>query len=60
MIEYKKAGYLMGAGSPENQNGDTVEVDGIFQGHAYLILNVRDLDGNKLVKLRNPHGNNGK
>ena len=31
----------MGAGSPENAKGDTVEVDGIVQGHAYLILDVR-------------------
>lgn len=57
MIEFKKAGYLMGAGSPENAQGDAVDIDGIVQGHAYLILDVRDLDGNKLIKVRNPHGN---
>lgn len=47
----------MGAGSPPNAKGDAVQVDGIFQGHAYLIMDVRNLDGNKLIKLRNPHGN---
>lgn len=50
----------MGAGSPPNAKGDAVEIDGIYQGHAYLILDVRNLDGNKLIKLRNPHGNESK
>lgn len=50
----------MGAGSPENPQGDTVDVDGIVQGHAYLVIDVRDLDGNKLIKLRNPHGDGGR
>lgn len=60
LASFKKAGYLMGAGSPENAQGDAVDVDGIVQGHAYLIMDVRDLDGNKLVKLRNPHGSGGR
>lgn len=60
MLEFKKAGYLMGAGSPPNAQGDSVEIDGIYQGHAYLVIDVRDLDGNKLIKLRNPHGNDSK
>ncbi len=50
----------MGAGSPENAKGDAVDVDGIVQGHAYIVMEVRDLDGNKLVKLRNPHGSGGR
>lgn len=50
----------MGAGSPPNPRGDSALIDGIFQGHAYLVLDARDLDGNKLVKLRNPHGNRSK
>ncbi len=50
----------MGAGSPENAQGDAVDVDGIVQGHAYIIMDVRDLDGNKIVKLRNPHGSGGR
>ena len=60
MVQFKKCGYLMGAGSPENAKGDTVDVEGIVQGHAYLIIDVRDLDGNKLIKLRNPHGIGGR
>jgi len=53
-------GYLLGAGTPPHAQGDRAIVNGIFQGHAYLVLSVRNLDGNKLIKLRNPHGNNSK
>jgi len=60
MLKYQQAGYLMGAGTPPNAKGDSAIIDGIFQGHAYLILSVRNLDGNKLIKLRNPHGNDSK
>lgn len=60
MLDFKKAGYLMGAGSPPNAQGDAVDIDGIYQGHAYLVLDVRNLDGNKIIKLRNPHGNDSK
>ena len=60
MVSFQNAGYLMGVGSPPNAKGDAVCIDGIYQGHAYLILDVRDLDGNKLIKLRNPHGNDSK
>lgn len=49
----------MGAGSPENAGGDSVIIEGIVQGHAYQILRVANLDGNKLIKLRNPHGKMG-
>ena len=60
MWKFKEAGYLMGAGSPPNPKGDAALIDGIYQGHAYLIMDVRNLDGNKLIKLRNPHGNESK
>lgn len=32
---------------------------GIVYSHAYAILNVMELDGNKLIKMRNPHGHQG-
>lgn len=35
MLRYHELGYLLGAGSPENINGDSAEIDGIVQGHAY-------------------------
>lgn len=50
----------MGAGSPQHANGDRESSQqGIVFGHAYSVLDVKDIDGNKLIQLRNPHGNNG-
>ena len=60
MIEFKSAAYLMRAGSPSNPKGDAVAIDGIYQGHAYLVFDFRNLDENKLIKLRNTHGNQSK
>ncbi|KAG9292486.1 hypothetical protein G9A89_001559 [Geosiphon pyriformis] len=36
----------------------TLEPMGIVEGHAYSILQVIEVDGQKLVKVRNPHGQN--
>lgn len=53
-------GALMGAGSPENALGDSaISEYGIVQGHAYAVLGIAEVDGFKLVNLRNPHGNRG-
>ncbi len=53
-------GYLLGAGTPENIAGDTtVNANGIAQGHAYAVLGVRKYKGERLIKLRNPHGSVG-
>ena len=50
----------MGAGSPEHERGDSaVSEMGIVQGHAYAILDVRQIDNEKLIKLKNPHGEHG-
>eukprot|EP01017_Pseudomicrothorax_dubius_P040658 TRINITY_DN6396_c0_g1_i2.p1 TRINITY_DN6396_c0_g1~~TRINITY_DN6396_c0_g1_i2.p1 ORF type:complete len:257 (-),score=63.04 TRINITY_DN6396_c0_g1_i2:90-860(-) len=50
----------MGAGSPEHPQGDAhVNEQGIVSGHAYSILRVEEVDGNKLIQLRNPHGSKG-
>ena len=58
--KYNNNGYLLGAGTPENPQGDkAISEDGIVQGHAYQILDVRNLDGNKLIRFRNPHGKQG-
>ncbi len=46
-------GHLLGAGS--HAGSDTTKSDlGIVQGHAYSILQVRELDEFKLMQLRNP------
>jgi calpain-15 len=57
MMTFKKNGYLMAAGSPSNPKGDSVASKlGIVQGHAYAILDVREVEKYKLIKLKNPHG----
>ena len=57
LVDYKRFGYLLGAGSPECQNGQIVtSPGGIIQGHAYAVLDAIEADGIRLVKLRNPPG----
>lgn len=46
----------MGAGSPDGSDADVSPL-GIVQGHAYSLLDVCEIDGTKLVQLRNPWGN---
>jgi hypothetical protein len=59
-LSFRKLNYLMGAGSPENEQGDgAVSQSGIVQGHAYAILDVVELQGEKLLQLKNPHGQHG-
>ena len=45
----------MGAGSPSGSDKDVSNL-GIVQGHAYSILDVLEVEGTKLVQLRNPWG----
>ncbi|KAI3924358.1 hypothetical protein MKW98_032559 [Papaver atlanticum] len=56
LLRFKQEGFLLGAGSP---SGSDVHVSssGIVQGHAYAVLQVRDVDGHKLVQVRNPWAN---
>ncbi|KAL3518927.1 hypothetical protein ACH5RR_021516 [Cinchona calisaya] len=53
LLRFKQEGFLLGAGSP---SGSDVHVSssGIVQGHAYSILQVREVDSHKLVQIRNP------
>ena len=52
---YRQKSYLMGAGSPNGSDSDVSEL-GIVFGHAYSILDVAEIDGFKLIQLRNPWG----
>ncbi|KAL2465645.1 Calpain catalytic domain-containing protein [Abeliophyllum distichum] len=56
LLRFKQEGFLLGAGSP---SGSDVHVSssGIVQWHAYSILQVHKVDGNKLVQIRNPWAN---
>ncbi|KAL8058113.1 hypothetical protein ABFS82_04G226000 [Erythranthe guttata] len=56
LLRFKQEGFLLGAGSP---SGSDVHVSssGIVQGHAYSILQIREVDGHKLVQVRNPWAN---
>ncbi|PHT61484.1 hypothetical protein T459_34677 [Capsicum annuum] len=56
LLRFKQEGFLLGAGSP---SGSYVHIssDGIVQGHAYSILQVREVDGHKLVQIWNPWAN---
>ncbi|KAM7259566.1 hypothetical protein ACFE04_015307 [Oxalis oulophora] len=56
LLRFKQEGFLLGAGSP---SGSDVHISssGIVQGHAYSILQVREVDGHKLVQIRNPWAN---
>ncbi|KAJ3692452.1 hypothetical protein LUZ60_012802 [Juncus effusus] len=56
MMFFKQEGFLLGAGSPSGSDVG-VSASGIVQGHAYSILQVREVDGHKLVQIRNPWAN---
>lgn len=60
LLKYKENGYLLGAGSPENPQGDrAISDEGIIQGHAYAVLGLSEFESEKLIQLRNPHGSGG-
>lgn len=56
LLHFKREGFLLGAGSP---TGSDVHVSssGIVQGHAYSVMQVKEVDGHKLVQIRNPWAN---
>jgi len=57
LMTWNSSGHLLGASSPTDGGGDDVNSNGgIVQSHAYSILDVREVDGHKLLKMRNPWG----
>merc|ERR1719506_1029834 len=48
-------GHLLGCGSSAGSDTDVSDM-GIVQGHAYSILRVEEVDGNRLLQVRNPWG----
>lgn len=54
---YYEDGFLLGAGSPAGSDTpENASEDGIVQGHAYAVIQVREASGHRLVQLRNPWG----
>jgi len=45
--------YVIGAGSRDDVNQ---EETGIVSGHAYTVISVHEVEGHKLIRLRNPWG----
>ncbi|KAJ6232421.1 calpain [Anaeramoeba flamelloides] len=55
LLNYYESGYLLGCGSNSGKDS-TVSKYGIVYGHAYSVLDVKFVNGIKLIKLRNPWG----
>jgi hypothetical protein len=55
LVSWNNKNYLMGVGSPSGSDSDVSNL-GIVQGHAYSILDIAEIDGFKLIQLRNPWG----
>jgi calpain-15 len=53
----QKVGALLGCGTPSHPEGDKARsTQGIVLQHAYSLLKAEEVDGTKLVMIRNPHG----
>lgn len=56
---YQKNKYIMAAGSVVGSD-NTYTPLGIARGHAYAILEIKAVDSHRLIKMKNPQGNNSK
>jgi hypothetical protein len=57
LVRYRADGYILGAGTGSSALADKEILDmGIIFEAAYTIYDVKNVDGNQLLKLRNPPG----
>jgi len=57
LIQYQRNKFLMGAGTVAADNADReIQESGLVFGACYVIYAVRQIDGIRLIKLRNPPG----
>ncbi|CAM9220023.1 unnamed protein product [Chrysoparadoxa australica] len=57
VLRFKRNGYIMGAGTISSGFAEKqVQDSGIVFGAAYTLLDAREIDGHRLLKLRNPPG----
>lgn len=57
LLQYHQSGFLLSTSSPAGSDiAANKSADGILHRHAYAILDVQAVDGNQLLRLRNPWG----
>jgi calpain-15 len=58
LLSMKEAGYAMGAscGRTDIKDDNVFTNKGLLPRHAYSVLNVKEIQGNQLIQLRNPWG----
>ncbi|KAE8684909.1 hypothetical protein F3Y22_tig00111105pilonHSYRG00694 [Hibiscus syriacus] len=56
LLRFKQEGFLFGDGSPSSSDVKVFS-SSIVQGHGYSLLQIKEVDGHKLIQIRNPWAN---
>ena len=57
MLDAKETGYVMTAGTSGDVYNLPIEEMGLSPGHVYTVLDLHEINGEKVMRLRNPWGN---